>query len=129
MNTPNSLRYTKDHEWAKLEGKIATVGVTEFAVHALGDITLVELPSVGAQIKAGAAVGTLESVKAVSDMFSPLSGKVVKINEELDGAPQKLNEDCYGAGWMFQVEVSDPAELEKLLDAAAYTAHVATLEG
>lgn len=128
MNTPKNLRYTKDHEWAKLEGRIATVGVTEFAVHSLGDITLVELPSVGAQVKAGAAIGTLESVKAVSDLFCPLTGKVVKINEELDGAPQRLNEDCYGGGWMLQIEVADPAEHGKLLDAAAYEALVKTLE-
>jgi glycine cleavage system H protein len=128
MNTPKNLRYTKDHEWAKLEGGIATIGVTEFAVHALGDITLIELPSVGAQVKAGAAVGTLESVKAVSDLFCPLSGKVVTINAELDGAPQTLNEDCYGAAWMIQLEVSDGAEFEKLLDADAYSALIATLE-
>ncbi len=129
MNTPNNLRYTKDHEWAKLEGKIATIGVTEFAVHQLGDITLVDLPAVGAAIKAHAAVGTLESVKAVSDLFSPLSGKVVKINGDLDGAPEKVNADCYGEGWMMQIEVADAAEFEKLLDAAAYKALVESLEG
>jgi len=129
MNTPNNLRYTKDHEWAKLEGKIATIGVSEFAVHQLGDITLVELPAVGAQIKAHAAIGTLESVKAVSDLFSPLSGKVVKVNGELDDAPEKVNADCYGEGWMIQIEVADASEFEQLLDAAAYKAHVDSLEG
>ena len=129
MNTPNDLRYTKDHEWAKLGGKIATVGITEFAVHQLGDVTLVDLPSVGATVKAGAACGTVESVKAVSDLFSPLTGKVVEINGALEDAPQKVNEDCYGAGWMLKIEVAAPAELDELLDAAAYKALVDGLEG
>jgi len=129
MKTPTNLRYTKEHEWALLEGKIATIGITEFAVHQLGDITLVDLPSVGAALKAGAAAGTLESVKAVSDLFSPLTGKVVEINGALDDAPEKVNEDCYGAGWMLKIDVASPAELEQLMDAAAYAAYVQGLEG
>ena len=129
MNIPNNLRFTKDHEWAKVDGKVATVGITEFAVHALGDITLVDMPTVGASVQAGAAIGTVESVKAVSDLFSPLSGKVVEINGALDDAPESVNEDCYGAGWMMKIEVGAPAELEKLMDAAAYKAHVDSLEG
>ena len=129
MKTPTNLRYTKEHEWALLEGKIATIGITEFAVHQLGDITLVDLPSVGAALKAGAAAGTLESVKAVSDLFSPLTGKVVEIHGALDDAPEKVNEDCYGAGWMLKIDVASPAELEQLMDAAAYAAYVQGLEG
>jgi glycine cleavage system H protein len=124
MNIPKDLRYTTDHEWARVEGGTAVVGVTEFAVEQLGDITLVELPAVGDEIDAGKVIGTIESVKAVSDLFSPLTGKVVAINGDLEDAPEKVNEDCYGAGWMLKIEVADAAELEGLLGAAAYQAHL-----
>ncbi|HUT76332.1 MAG TPA: glycine cleavage system protein GcvH [Polyangia bacterium] len=124
MNIPHNLRYTGDHEWAKVEGGVAVVGVTEFAVEQLGDITLVELPAVGSEIDAGKMIGTIESVKAVSDMYSPLTGKVLAINEDLEDAPEKVNEDCYGEGWMLKIEIADNAEVEALMDAAAYQAHV-----
>jgi len=128
MNIPSNLRYTKDHEWVTTDGGTVTAGITEFAVERLGDITLVELPAVGDAIEAGAAIGTIESVKAVSDMYAPLSGKVTAINEALEDEPEKVNEDCYGDGWMLKIEVADPAELDGLLDAAGYQAHLDALD-
>jgi glycine cleavage system H protein len=124
MNIPQNLRYTGDHEWARIEGGVAIVGVTEFAVDQLGDITLVELPAVGSEVDAGKVIGTIESVKAVSDMYSPLTGKVLAINDDLEDAPEKVNEDCYGEGWMLKIEIADSAEVEALMDAAAYQAHI-----
>ena len=124
MNIPKELRYTKDHEWAKIDGKAATVGITQFAVEQLGDITLVELPKAGAAVKAGAVIGTIESVKAVSDLYSPLTGRVKAVNGELEQAPEKVNDDPYGAGWMLEIEGVDPAEAGALLDAAGYQAHL-----
>jgi glycine cleavage system H protein len=129
MKIPENLRYTKEHEWAKIEGKTAVVGITAHAVDQLGDITLVELPKVGAQIKAGDTIGTVESVKAVSDLYSPLTGKVVAVNGDLDDAPEKVNDSPYGDGWMLKIELGDPTEVGKLLDAAAYAALLASAEG
>ncbi|MCU0661745.1 MAG: glycine cleavage system protein GcvH [Myxococcota bacterium] len=128
MNIPSGLRYTKDHEWAKIEGTTATIGITEFAVSQLGDITLVEMPKVGAEIKAGQAIGTIESVKAVSDMYAPLSGKVLEINAELDNAPEQVNDSPYESGWMFKLHMSKPAEAEGLMDASSYAKHLETLD-
>lgn len=128
MNIPENLRYTKDHEWVKVDGDVATIGISEFAVEQLGDITLVEMPGVGDKIKAGEAMGTVESVKAVSDMFAPISGTVNAVNEELDDAPEKVNEDCYGAGWMLSIKISDPAEVEALFDSAGYKDHLSTID-
>lgn len=128
MNIPENLRYTKDHEWVKVDGDVATVGISEFAVEQLGDITLVEMPDVGNEIKAGETIGIVESVKAVSDVYAPISGTVKAINEELDDAPEKVNEDCFGAGWMLQIQISDPAEVEALFDSAGYKDHVSSLD-
>lgn len=128
MNIPDGLRYTKDHEWAKVDGNVATIGVTEFAVEQLGDITLVEMPEVGTDVKAGETIGTVESVKAVSDMYSPLSGKVSAVNEELEDAPEQVNESPYEGGWMLKIEMSDPLELEELFDADGYRKHLESLE-
>jgi len=128
MNIPQNLRYSNDHEWAATDGSIATVGITEFAVGQLGDITLVELPQVGDMVKAGASIGTVESVKAVSDILAPLSGKVVALNGELEDAPEKVNEDCYGDGWMLKIELADKSELERLMDAKSYEAFLSSLE-
>jgi glycine cleavage system H protein len=128
MNIPENLRYTDDHEWARIEDGVATIGVTAFAVEQLGDITLVELPAVGDEVKAKESVGTVESVKAVSDLFAPLTGKVAAINEELEDVPENVNDDPYGEGWMMKIELADPAEPEQLMDAAAYKAHLDTLE-
>jgi glycine cleavage system H protein len=117
---PSDLRYTPEHEWARLDGNVATIGITKFAVDQLGDITMVDLPKEGETITKGAVFGTVESVKAVSDLFAPLSGKVVKVNDPLNDTPESVNEDCYDEGWMIQVEVSDPKELEALMTAEKY---------
>ena len=119
-DNPNDLRYTKDHEWARLDGNVVTVGITSFAVHSLGDITQVELPREGETVSQGTVFGSVESVKAVSDLFAPVSGKVVKVNDPLRDSPETLNEDCYDDGWMIRIEMSDPSELKKLMDAGAY---------
>ena len=128
MNIPNELRYTSDHEWVKIEGGVATIGITEFAVEQLGDITLVEMPEVGAEVSAKEAIGTIESVKAVSDLYSPLTGTVVAINEELEDAPESVNDSPYTDGWMLKIEMSDTAELESLYDADGYMKHLDSLE-
>jgi glycine cleavage system H protein len=117
---PSDLLYTEDHEWARLEGKIATIGVTQFAVDQLGDVTQVELPREGEALKAGEAFGTVESVKAVSDLFAPITGKVVKVNTPLQDSPEYVSEDPYDGGWMIQVEVSNGDELKKLMSSDAY---------
>jgi glycine cleavage system H protein len=117
---PSDLRYTQEHEWARLDGKVATIGITKFAVEQLGDITMVDLPKEGESISKGAVFGTVESVKAVSDLFAPVSGKVLKVNDPLNDTPEVVNEDCYDEGWMIQVEVGDPKELEALMTAEKY---------
>jgi glycine cleavage system H protein len=115
-------RYTKDHEWAKEDGGKIRVGVTAFAVTQLGDITLVNIDvKEGDALTAGRAFGTIESVKTLSDLFAPISGKIVAVNKELDAKPELVNDDCYGDAWMIEVEPSDKGELDGLLDAAAYT--------
>ena len=119
---PGDLRYTQEHEWARpsSDGKIVTIGITQFAVEQLGDITMVDLPKEGEAVSKGAVFGTVESVKAVSDLFAPVSGKVVKVNDPLGDTPESVNEDCYDEGWMIQVELGDPKELEALMTAAQY---------
>jgi len=124
MNFPADLRYTKDHEWARSQGGRVVVGITEFAQDALGDVVYVELPAVGATVKKGETFGVVESTKAVSDLYAPVSGKVVEINAPLVEAPEGINAEPYGKGWMIAVEPSDPKEIEQLLDAKAYTAFV-----
>lgn len=126
MSYPNELKYTKDHEWAKVDGSSATVGITAFAVEQLGDVTLVELPKVGTAVKQGEVLGNIESVKTVSELFAPLSGTVKEVNAALADAPQAVNEEPYGNGWMVRIELSVPGELAGLLDAAAYEKHVAS---
>ncbi len=123
-NVPDDLRYTKDHEWAKLEGGKIRVGITAFAVEQLGDITLVELPKVGTKIETGKAFGTVESVKTLSDLFAPLAGTIVEVNDALSSSPELVNEGAYDKGWMVVIEPSNPADYESLLDAAAYRAHL-----
>ncbi len=125
MNIPAGLKYTKDHEWAKVDGNKITVGITAFAVEQLGDITLVNLDvKVGDEVAAGKAFGTIESVKTLSDLFAPISGKIVDVNKELDGKPELVNEDCYGGAWMVVIEASDAGALGSLLDEKAYAEHV-----
>lgn len=123
-NYPDDLRYTKEHEWARRDGNQVTVGITNHAVHSLGDITQVELPREGETVTKGAVFGTVESVKAVSDLFSPVSGKVVKVNDPLRDSPETLNEDCYDEGWMITVELSGTDDLGDLMDAGQYTAYL-----
>lgn len=113
------LRYADSHEWVKLDGEIATIGITDYAQHALGNIVYVDMPEVGDEVTAGEEFGAVESVKAASDLISPISGEVVEINEELEDSPELVNEDAF-ANWIMKVKVSDPAEIEALLDAAAY---------
>lgn len=123
-NYPEGLRYTKDHEWCRVEGEAATIGITWHAQDALGDIVFVELPKVGEMLKAGDVFGTVESVKAVSELFAPVSGKVVERNEQVVEAPEGLNEDCYDDGWMIRVELSDPSELDGLMSSSDYVEHL-----
>ncbi|MCL6598423.1 MAG: glycine cleavage system protein GcvH [Alicyclobacillus macrosporangiidus] len=121
---PADLKYSKEHEWVRVEGNRAYVGITDFAQDELGDIVFVELPEVGAQVTANETFGTVESVKTVSDLFAPVSGKVVEVNGALADNPEKVNESPYGDGWMIVVEMSNPEELNQLLDAAGYQAHI-----
>ena len=122
MNTPTNLKYSKDHEWVKVEGKIATIGITDFAQSQLGDIVFVDIQTEGEELEAGEVFGAIEAVKTVADGLMPVSGKVIEVNAELEGAPESVNSDPYGAGWMIKVEMSNPAEYDELLDAAAYEA-------
>jgi glycine cleavage system H protein len=124
MNFPEDLRYTKDHEWARSKGGRVVVGITEFATDQLGDVVYVELPAVGDLVKKGEAFGVVESTKAVSDLYAPVSGKVVEINSPLVDAPEGINEDPYGEGWMIAIEPSNAKEVDELLDAKGYTALV-----
>ena len=122
---PADLRYTKEHEWARIEDDIATVGVTKFAVEQLGDVTMVELPDEGDTVTKDEVFGTVESVKAVSDLFAPLSGKVVKANSPLNDTPEYVNDEPYDEGWMIQIELTKPAEVGELMNAEQYAAFVA----
>lgn len=125
---PSDLKYTKDHEWARVEGDLVRVGVTAYAVEQLGDVTLIDLPKVGATVKAHERFGDIESVKTVSELFAPIGGEIVEINGELDGRPELANDAPYGEGWMVVLRPSDPSELDGLMDAAAYEAYLASLD-
>ncbi len=120
MNFPENLRYTKDHEWIKLDGKIATIGITDFAQRELGDIVYVEVETIGKSMEAGAVFGTVEAVKTVSDLFLPVAGTIKELNPALAGAPELVNTDPYGEGWMIKMTVSYEADVDALLDASAY---------
>lgn len=120
MDFPDELKYTEEHEWIAIEADIATIGISDFAQSQLGDVVFVELPEVGDELEAGKPFGVVESVKAVSDIYSPLSGEVVEINEELPDAPETLNTSPYEDGWLIRIRLSNPQELDDLLDAAAY---------
>ena len=117
------LKYSESHEWVKVEGNVAVVGVSDFAQKEMGDITYVDLPDVDDEVEAGEEFGALESVKAASELISPVSGKVIEVNEELEDTPEKVNEDAY-ASWIIKVEMSDPSELDALMDAAGYKNHI-----
>jgi glycine cleavage system H protein len=122
---PSDLRYTKDHEWVRVDGDVATVGITEYAASQLGDIVFVELPDVGRSLAQFAAFGVVESVKAVSDLFAPLTGEVTEANDALAGSPELVNSEPYGAGWMVRLRLSAPDEVGELLDPTAYDALIA----
>lgn len=122
MNFPADLRYTKEHEWIKLDGNIATIGITDFAQRELGDIVYVEVETVGQNLEAGAVFGTVEAVKTVSDLFLPVSGTITELNPALAGTPESVNNDPYGAGWMIKMTVNNPADVDALMDATAYEA-------
>lgn len=120
MNVPEDLLYTKEHEWVKVDGDIATVGITDFAQGELGDIVFVELPAVGTETAQMQVFGTIEAVKAVSDMFAPVSGEISEVNDKLGSEPEIINRDPYGDGWMIKIKLAKPSELDNLLDAEAY---------
>ncbi|CAD2080124.1 glycine cleavage system protein GcvH [Jeotgalicoccus meleagridis] len=124
MSLPQDLKYSKDHEWIKVEGNTATIGITDFAQSELGDIVFVELPEEGDDLSQGDSFGSVESVKTVSDLVAPVSGSIVSVNEELEDSPELVNEDPYEGAWMMKVELSDESELEGLLDAAGYQAEI-----
>lgn len=125
MDFPDDLRYTREHEWVRVDGTTARVGITDYAQDALGDVVYVDLPDVGRSVAAMASCCEVESTKSVSEIFSPVSGTVTEVNTDLTDTPQMINEDPYGKGWIFAVEMADPAEVEGLMDAAAYQAFLA----
>ena len=126
MTTPDGLRYSPEHEWVRVEGDRAVVGITDYAQDALGDVVYVQLPDVGLNVVAHASIAEIESTKSVSEVYCPLSGTVVATNGDLDDRPEAINEDAYGQGWIFTIELADPAELDGLMDAAAYEAFLAS---
>ena len=128
MNFPKDLKYTKDHEWARVDGSVAIVGITDFAQEKLGSIVFVELPPIGKSVKKGETVVTVDSVKAVAEVYSPLSGQVEEANESLKDTPEIINQDPYGQGWMVKMKLSDPAETGSLMTPEAYEAFVAEEE-
>jgi glycine cleavage system H protein len=124
METPKELKYTEDHEWVRVTGNTATVGITDYAQGELGDIVFIELPVVGVEVAQGASFGTIEAVKTVSDLFAPVGGKVIEVNSALADKPEQVNKSPYTDGWMIKLEIADPAEAAKLMDADAYIGHV-----
>ena len=125
MTTPAGLRYSTEHEWVRLEGNRAVIGITDYAQDALGDVVYVELPDVGLMVVAHGSIAEIESTKSVSEVYCPVTGTVVEVNGDLDATPEALNQDPYGTGWIFTVELTDPSEVEALMDAAGYEAFLA----
>ena len=124
MNFPSNLRYTKDHEWIQLDGNVATIGITDFAQRELGDIVYVDINTAGQSLEAETVFGTVEAVKTVSDLFLPVAGTISEVNSALNDKPESVNNDPYGEGWMIKMTVNNPADVEALMDAAAYQASV-----
>lgn len=122
MNIPSNLKYTKDHEWVKVDGDVATVGITDYAQDQLGDIVFVDIQTQGETLDKEEVFGAIEAVKTVADAFMPVSGEIIEVNAALEGAPQIVNTDPYGEGWMIKIKLTNPAELDELMDADAYTA-------
>lgn len=125
MNVPANLKYTSDHEWIKLEGDIATIGITDFAQGELGDVVYVEIETEGDTLEKGAVFGTVEAVKTVSDLFMPVNGEVVEVNAKIESAPESVNDDPYGDGWLIKIKVADVTEVDALLSAEAYQSEIA----
>ena len=125
MAYPTQYRYTKEHEWIEAQGDTAKIGITDYAQHELGDVVFVELPAAGAKLERGKSFGSVESVKAVSDIYAPASGQVVEANAELQNKPEAINNDPHGAGWLVKVKLANPADISSLMDAAAYEAFIA----
>jgi glycine cleavage system H protein len=124
MQIPDDLRYSTDHEWVRVEGGRARIGITDYAQDALGDVVFVDLPEMGASVASGASISEVESTKSVSDIYAPVTGSIVEVNADLADAPERLNEDPYGEGWICTIELTDPGEVDGLLDAAGYRALV-----
>ncbi len=124
MQVPDALKYTKDHEWLRIDGDTAIVGITDFAQHELGDIVYVEISALDKELQEGEVFGTVEAVKTVSDLYLPVAGTVTEVNPELEGNPEFVNQDPYGKGWMVKMKLSNPADAAQLMDAAAYGIHV-----
>lgn len=124
MNVPSELKYTSDHEWIKIDGDVATIGITDFAQGELGDIVYVEIETEGENLDKGEVFGTVEAVKTVSDLFMPIKGEVIEFNEGIESAPESVNSDPYGEGWMIKVKIEDTSELDALLSAEAYQAEI-----
>lgn len=122
MNFPENLKYTKEHEWILVEGNIGTVGVTEYAQGELGDVVFIDINKDAVEVTPGLSLGTIEAVKTVSELYSPVTGKVVEVNEELTSSPELVNQEPYGKGWFVKIELTNPSELDELLDSAAYQA-------
>lgn len=125
MAYPREYRYTNQHEWVRVDGDVATMGITDYAQHELGDVVFVELPKKGAKVTAGKSFGTVESVKAVSEIYAPVSGEVVEVNTDLQNTPEKINSDPHGAAWLIKLRLANPAELNSLMDATAYEKFIA----
>src|SRR6267142_2484471 len=128
MGYPTQFKYSKDHEWIEVKGDVATVGITDYAQHELGDVVFVELPAVGAKVTTGKLFGTIESVKAVSELYAPVSGEVLETNAALSNAPETVNSDPHGAAWLIKIKLANPAEVSGLMDAAAYQAFISEKE-
>lgn len=126
MTSPQGLRYSREHEWVRVEGTRAVIGITDYAQDALGDVVYVQVPDVGLLVIAHASIAEIESTKSVSEVYCPVSGSVVEVNDELEATPEAINEDPYGRGWIFTIELADAAELDGLMDAAAYEAFLAS---
>ncbi|TFH02574.1 MAG: glycine cleavage system protein GcvH [Calditrichales bacterium] len=124
MNIPEDLRYTEDHEWARLAGDVVTVGITDYAQGELGDVVYLDLPSVGDQFKANDTFGSIEAVKAAADLYLPVTGEIVEVNQAVADTPETINSDPYGDGWMVKIKVSDPTEFNGLMDSRAYQSHI-----
>ncbi len=124
MNIPKDLKYTDDHEWVRVEGNVATIGVTDYAQQELGDVVYVDITELDEDLNQKDVFGSVEAVKTVADLFMPVSGKVIELNEDLESSPESVNDDPYGAGWMIKIEMSDTSEVDSLLDAEAYEASI-----